>query len=117
MSESELPCGTRPVPAADARIESVGLRALDRRRVDVAVDLTPCLEPVDVELVIVGPDDDEVCCTRLIQNRQPMLDRVLHLRRDAQPGVHTLHVGLFLGDVLVDQASRPLVFHEPEPEP
>ena len=63
-----------PVPASEVCIESVGVNALDRRRVDVAVDLTPCLEPLDVEMVVVGPLDDELCSTLLVQN----------LRTDAQ---------------------------------
>ena len=72
----------------------MGVNALDQRRVDVAVDLTPCLQPVSVELVIVGPGDDELCSILLIDNRQWMIDRIMHLRHDAEPGEHTLHVGV-----------------------
>jgi hypothetical protein len=95
-----------PVPANEIRIESVGVKALDWRRVDVAVDLTPCRQSVDVEMVIVGPDDDELCTIRLIQNREWMIDKVMHLRRDAQPGEHNLHVGVFVDGELVTRAAR-----------
>jgi len=100
-----------PAPPAEVRIESVGLNPLDQRRVDVAVDLTPCLEPLTVELVIVGPDDVELCSALFVGNRQWALDRVLHLRQDAQPGEHILHVGVFSGEELVARAARS--FHFP----
>jgi hypothetical protein len=103
-----------PVPVAEVRIESVGVNPLDQRRVDVAVDLTPCLQAVNVELVIVGPDDDELCSTLLVQNRQWMLDKVMHLRRDAQPGDYTLHVGVFFEEQLVTRAARRFRFPPPE---
>jgi hypothetical protein len=103
------------VPVSQVRVESVGVNALDRRRVDVAVDLTPCLEPVDVEMVIVGPDDDELCSTLLVRNREWMLDRILHLRRDAEAGDHVLHVGVFHAKELVARAMR--IFSFPTSEP
>ena len=100
-----------------ARIECVGVHALDRRRVDVAVDLTPsCMEPLSLELVIVGPGDEELCSVLVIQSRDPMLDKVLHLRRDAEPGQHTLHVGLFLDEQLLDHAARLFEFPKPDME-
>jgi hypothetical protein len=98
------------VPASEVRIEGVGVNALDRRRVDVAVDLTPCREPVDVEMVIVGPQDDELCSILLVQNREWMLDKIMHLRKDAEPREHTLHVGVFCGETLVARASRRFAF-------
>jgi hypothetical protein len=109
---SEIPpfANQAPVSPANIRVESVGVNALDRRCVDVAVDLTPCLEPVTVEMVIVGPDGDELCSIVLIYNRDPMLDKIMHLRRDAQPGVHTLHVGVFYKNELVAQAARQFTF-------
>jgi hypothetical protein len=106
--------GRAPVPVAEVRIESVGVNPLDRRRVDVAVDLTPCLQAVNVELVIVGPDDDELCSILLVQNRQWMLDKVMHLRRDAEPGDYTLHVGVFFEDQLVTRAARTFPYPPPE---
>ena len=104
-----------PVPISKMRIESVGVNALDRRRVDVAVDLTPCLEPVDVEMVVVDPNDDELCSTLLVQNREWMLDRILHLRRDADAGNHVLHVGVFRKKELVTRAMRTFSFPPSEP--
>lgn len=104
------------VPAAQVRIEGVGVNALDRRRVDVAVDLTPFTEPLTVELVIVGPADDELCSVLLIDNREWTLDRIMHLRHDAQVGEHTLHVGVFCGDHLVDRAARKFAFPATGPE-
>jgi len=104
-----------PVPASEVRVESVGVNPLDRRRVDVAVDLTPCLQPVNVEMVIVGPDDDELCSTLIVHNREWMLDKILHLRRDAGPGEHTLHVGVFFGEELVARAARAFWFPPIEP--
>jgi len=103
------------VAPAEIQIESVGVNPLDQRRVDVAVDLTPCRQAVDVELVIVGPGDAELCSTRLIQNRQWLLDKVLHLRRAAQPGPHILHIGVFHDEALVARAAR--TFHFPAPGP
>jgi hypothetical protein len=94
------------VPPAEIRIESVGVNALDLRRVDVAVDLTPCQAPVNVEMVIVGPDDTELCSTFLVANREWMLDKIMHLRQDAQPGEYMLHVGVFYEDELVARAAR-----------
>jgi hypothetical protein len=88
----------------------VGVNALDLRRVDVAIDLTRCREPLDVEMVIVGPDDDELCCIRLIGNRQTMLDKIMHLRQDARPGEHILHIGVFHDKELVARAARRFVF-------
>jgi hypothetical protein len=98
------------------RIESVGVRALDRRRVDVAVDLTPFREPVDVEMVIVGPKDDELCNILLVQNREWMLDKTMHLRQDAEAGVHTLHVGVFHEDQLLTRTARRFTFSLAEAE-
>jgi hypothetical protein len=102
------------VPAEQVQIESLGVNPLDLRRVDVAVDLTPLLEPVNVELVIVGPDNDELCSILLVHNREWMLDKVMHLRQDAEPGEHTLHVGVFFENELVARAARQ--FKMPQPE-
>jgi hypothetical protein len=99
-----------PVEPAQIQIESVGVNALDRRRVDVAVDLTPCLQPVTVELVIVGPDDEELCSVLLIEYREWMLDKIMHLRKDAQPGEYILHVGVFHDKQLVARAARSFTF-------
>lgn len=95
---------------AGIRVESVGVRAIDLRRVDVAVDLAPCPAPVDVEMVIVGPDDRELCSIMLVGNRQATLDRIMHLRQDAQPGNHTLYVGVFHEGELVARADRTFAF-------
>ena len=111
MSQNLFFAGQAPVPPAEVRVESVGLNPLDQRRVDVAVDLTPCLEPLTVELVIVGPDDTELCSALLLGNRQWEIDKVLHLRQDAQPGAHVLHIGVFAGEDLVARAARS--FHFP----
>ena len=80
------------------------------RRVDVAVDLTPCVEPVTVEMVIVGPEGDELCSVLLVENRQWVLDKIMHLRQDAQQGEHVLHVGLFKDSELVARAARRFTF-------
>ena len=117
MSQRTFLAGRGPVPATEIEIEAVGLNPLDRRRVDVAVDLTPAREPVRVELAIVGPDDEELCSTTLVHNRDRMLDKVLHLRRDAGPGEHVLHVGVFYEDELVAHAARRFVFPPPAADP
>jgi hypothetical protein len=103
-----------PVPPTEMRIESVGVRPLDRRRVDVAVDLTPCRQSVTVEMVIVGPGDDELACITLVHNRQWELDKIMHLRHDAQPGEHTLHIGVFFEGNLVARAAKRFSFAPPE---
>ena len=95
---------------ATARIECVGVRALDKRRVDVAVDLVLGPEPLSVELVIVGPDDKELCSVQVVHNHQAALDKTMHLRADAEPGEHTLHVGLFRDEELLDHAVRHFAF-------
>ena len=105
MSQNLFFAGQAPVPPAEVRIESVGVNPLDQRRVDVAVDLTPCLEPLTVELVVVGPDDTELCSALLVGARQWELDKVLHLRHDAQPGEHVLHVGVFFEQELLTRAA------------
>jgi hypothetical protein len=102
-----------PVPVSEVRFESIGVNPLDRRRVDVAVDLTPCQAALTVELVIVGPDDAELCSVLLIDNREWMLDKIMHLRHDAAPGEHTLHVGAFHDNTLVTRAARTFEFPDP----
>lgn len=109
MSQSEIP-ETGPVRPEKIQVVGVGVRALDVRRVDVAVDLTPCVEPVTVEMVIVGPEGDELCSVLLVENRQWMLDKIMHLRKDAQPGEYVLHVGVFSENELVARAARRFVF-------
>lgn len=91
-------------------MQSIGIHALDMRRVDVAVDLTPCTQPVTVEMVIVGPMGHELCSVLLFENRDWKLDKIMHLRQDAQPGEHVLHVGVFSEDELVARAARRFVF-------
>lgn len=116
MSQNLFFAGQAPVSPAEVRIESVGVNPLDRRRVDVAVDLTPCLAPLTVELVIVGPDDAELCSSLLVGSRLWELDKVLHLRHDAQPGEHILHVGVFLDGDLLTRAAWSFCFPQPEAE-
>jgi len=99
-----------PVRPGEIQVQSVGVHALDMRRVDVAVDLTPCTEPVTVEMVIVGPDGDELCSVLLVENRQWTLDKIMHLRQDARPGEHVLHVGVFSDDELVARTAAQFVF-------
>ncbi len=113
LSQISFVMDRSPVPASEVQVESVGVNTLDQRRVDVAVDLTPCLEPVNVEMVIVGPEDDELCSVLLVQNREWALDKILHLRRDAEPGAHTLHVGVFSEGELVARAARTFAFPAP----
>jgi hypothetical protein len=103
-----------PVVPAEVRIESVGVNPLDQRRVDVALDLTPSQQPLDVEMVIVGPDDDELCSILLLQNREWMLDKVMHLRSDAAVGTHILHVGVFFENSLVTRTARAFRFPAPD---
>ncbi len=114
MSQNPFSSGRPPVPVSEIRIESVGVNPLDGRRVDVAVDVTPCSQPVDMDLVIVGPDDDECCSIRLLQNREWMLDKIMHLRKDPGPGEYTLHVGVFYENELVTRAERQFTFSLPE---
>lgn len=114
LSQASFFAGRSPVPASEIRIESVGVNPLDRRRVDVAVDLTPCAQPVDVEMVIVGPQDDELSSILLVGNREWMLNRIMHLRHDAAPGEHILHVGIFFEKELMARAARRFVFQSPE---
>ena len=97
-------------PHAGAHITCVALRPLDRRRVDVAVDLDPGATPLTVEMVIVGPHDQELCSMLVVHCRDRELDKIMHLRADAEPGEHTLHVGLFCDEELLDHAVRRFSF-------
>jgi hypothetical protein len=105
----------RTAPGA-ARIECVGVHAMDRRRVDVAVDLAYGPEPLTIEMVIVGPGDQELCSVLLVHTRELMLDKVMHLHSDAEPGEHTLHVGLFRDEELLDHAIRRFSFLADNPQ-
>jgi hypothetical protein len=109
VSESDL-LREAPVQPHEMRVLSVGVNPLDMRRVDVAVDLTPCTEAVKIEMVIVGPDDDELCSLLLVDSRAWMIDKIMHLRKDAQPGAYVLHVGVFCEDELVTRAARRFAF-------
>jgi hypothetical protein len=110
LSEGSISRNRALVPPVEIRIEGVGVNALDHRRVDVAVDLTPCLKPVTIEMVIVGPDDDEASCVLLIDNREWMVDKIMHLRQAAQAGEYTLHVGVFYEEELVTRTARRFTF-------
>jgi hypothetical protein len=110
LSEVPISQDRALVPPAKVRVEGMGVNALDQRRVDVAVDLTPCLKPVNIEIVIVGPDDDEVSCVLLIDSREWMLDKIMHLRQEAQAGEYTLHVGVFYEDELMARAAKRFTF-------
>jgi hypothetical protein len=114
VSQHVFSAGQGPVSSQEICVESVGVNPLDRRRVDVAVDLTPFLQPVTVEMVIVGPEDEELSCITLVHNRDWTLDKIMHLRQDAQPGEHILHVGVFYQDALVARAARRFSFALPE---
>jgi hypothetical protein len=107
--------GRALVSLPEMRIESVGVNALDQRRVDVAVDLTPCQQPVDVEMVIVGPDDRELASTLLLKVRDWELDKIMHLQQDAQRGEHILHIGVFHEDELITRAARAFAFPLADP--
>ena len=110
----------RLVPGREVRIESVGVCGLRADRgqtavcpygyVDVAVDLTPSAERTRVELVVEEPSGAELVSMTMIDNCQPALDRRLHLRRPPEPAAHTLHVGLFYGDDLIDHVQRRFSF-------
>jgi len=113
LSRISISGGTAPVAPEQARIECVGVNALDQQRVDVAVDLTPCVEPLTVELVIVAASGEELCSVLVMRSHEWTLDKILHLRRDAEPGEYTLHVGIFRDEVLLDHAARRFAFPRP----
>jgi hypothetical protein len=120
----------RLVPGREVRIESVGVCGLRAERaqrgqtavcpygyVDVAVDLTPSGEATRLELAVEEPGGAELVSMTMIDNCQPALDRRLHLRRPPEPGVHTLHVGVFYGDELIDHVHRHFSFSDSPGEP
>lgn len=98
---SSFPGNRRRVAGAEVRIESVGVYAPDRHRVDVSVDLTPSMEGVRLEMAVEEPSGAELVTMTLVEHREPAVDRRMHLRRAPEPGVHTLHVGIFYHDELV----------------
>jgi len=118
-----FPADRRLASGREVRIESVGvcgrqaepaeMAVCPHGYVDVAVDLTPSAEPVRVELAVEEPGGAELVSMTLIDNCQPALDRRLHLRRPPEPGVHTLHVGVFYGDDLVDHVQKRFSFAAP----
>ena len=120
---SPSPIGGRLVPGREIRIESVGVCGLRADRgqtavcphgyVDVAVDLTPSAEAIRVELAVEEPSGAELVSMTMIDNLQPALDRRLQLRRPPEPGVYTLHVGVFYGDDLVDHVQKRFSFAAP----
>ena len=116
MSQNLVFSQRGPVPVSEICIEEIGVNPLDHRRVDVAVDLSPCQQPVTVRMAIVGPDDDEWASTALLQNRDRVLDRIMHLSRDAQPGDYILHVGIFDDETLVCRAAKPFSYPAPGPD-
>lgn len=120
----------RPVPGREVRVESVGVCGLRAKRaepaqaavcphgyVDVAVDLTPSAEAIRVELAVEEPGGAELVSMTMIDNCQPALDRRLHLRRPPEPGVHTLHVGVFCRDELIDHVQKCFSFSASPGEP
>jgi hypothetical protein len=110
LSEKSVRADPAPAPAAGVRIEGIGVNPLDRRRVDVAVDLAPCRQPVTVEMAIVGPEGEEESSITVVENRERALDRIMHLRREASPGEYTLHVGVFFEGQLVHRMARRFAF-------
>jgi len=104
----------RMVPLAQARVESIGVNPLDARRIDVAVDLTPCQQSLRLEMAIVGPDDQEWSSITIVHNRQWMIDKIMHFRRDALPGEYVLHVGIFDDEELVHHALKRFVVPPPQ---
>lgn len=115
MSQNLFFGNRAPVPPTQIHIESVGVRAVDLRRVDVAVDLTPCVQAVRVEMAIVSPDDDEMASVTLLHNRDWELDKMMHLRQDAGPGEYTLHIGVFFDGELVNHVARQFAFPQAGP--
>jgi len=116
--------GRRPVSGRQVRVESVGVCGHGPQPgqpvaglhgyVDVAVDLTPSCEPIHVELAVEQPSGAELVSLTMIDHCCPQLDRRLHLRRPPEPGVHTLHVGLFFQDELIDHVQKRFSFEPPE---
>lgn len=116
--------GRRPVPGREVRVESVGVcgRPAEPGQaaicpygyVDVAVDLTPSAEAIRVELAVEQPGGAELVSVAMIGNCRPEIDRRLILRRLPEPGVHTLHVGLFFGDELIDHVQKRFSFDPPD---
>lgn len=107
------PTQRRPVLGPEVRIESVGVYAPNRHRVDVAVDLTPSLDGIRLEIAVEEPSGAELVSMTLVDNRDRMVDRRLHLRRAPEPGVHVLHVGIFYQDELIHHVRQEFDFPEP----
>lgn len=116
--------GRRPVPGREVRVESVGVCGYGAGReqaavcpygyVDVAVDLTPSGDAIRVELAVEQPGGAELVSVTMIDHCRPEIDRRLVLRRPPEPGVHTLHVGVFFRDELVDHVQKCFSFGSPE---
>jgi hypothetical protein len=86
--------------------------------VDVAVDLS-ALAPVGrwgggagpsacprLELAVESPTGRHVGSASVIECSKSALDLVIHLRGDPEPGEHTLHVGLFWGETMLQHERR-----------
>jgi len=114
LTQNPFSIGHKPVPISQARVEGIGVNPLDARRIDVAVDLTPCQQTLRLEMAIVGPDDQEWSSITIVHNRQWLIDKIMHFRRDALPGEYVLHVGLFDDQELVHHARKRFVVPPPQ---
>ncbi len=81
------------------------------RRVDVAVDLSPCRDGGPewvprLELALESPAGRHVGSAALVECRECAVDLLMHLHGDPEPGEYTLHVGLFWGELLLQHERR-----------
>jgi hypothetical protein len=76
LSQNPFFADRAPVPASEVRIESIGVSPLDQRRVDVAADLTPCMERLDPEVLdsfVWIKQIKELNCSEICQSLSTMI--------------------------------------------
>ena len=81
----------------------------DGRRVKVKIEVTPFLQPPDIEIVVYSPDGDQVASASIVEMGSTNLEVTLHLRGKKTSGLHSCKVKLIYTDKkLVD--SREIAF-------
>ena len=102
-----------PLPPREVRITDVQARpAPDRRRVALAITLTPFLEYPNLEIVLFRPDGDEERTLSVVGTMDRRLALTLHIKQP-MPGEYRAQIELlYEGEVLQTES---VAFLLPEP--
>ncbi len=93
------------------KIESVELHpAQDRRRVVVGIVTTPTHRRLDLEIVILAPDDTVAAETCIVESCSTHHSVTMHLRPSHPSLTYTVKVGLFCDQELLDHCQAELTW-------